>query len=71
VSDVDDTKKLETAHDVDKEGVVGLDDKDIDLNLVSNLLQSFSLQGGVSGPVSNVLRELGVKLEGESERVED
>ncbi|CAF0717405.1 unnamed protein product [Brachionus calyciflorus] len=36
------------------------DDLDIDLNLVSNALESYSSQLGLSGPVSNILKSLGL-----------
>lgn len=35
---------------------------DIDLNLVSNLLESLSSQEGLSGPASNLLQSLGLHL---------
>ena len=47
----------------DKEGVEAYQGVDIDINLVSNLLESFSLQEGMSGPASNVCRDLGIRLE--------
>ena len=37
-------------------------DVDIDLNLVSNILQSCSSHSGMSGPASNILSSLGVHL---------
>ncbi|XP_046854464.1 protein ecdysoneless homolog [Xenia sp. Carnegie-2017] len=35
---------------------------DIDLNLVQNFLESYSLQQGLSGPVSNILGSMGLSL---------
>ena len=35
---------------------------DIDLNLVQNFLESYSLQEGLPGPVSNILSSMGIKL---------
>ncbi|MBN3285446.1 ECD protein, partial [Polyodon spathula] len=35
---------------------------DLDFNLVSNLLESFSSQEGLAGPASNILQSMGVRL---------
>ncbi|XP_048363040.1 protein ecdysoneless homolog [Sphaerodactylus townsendi] len=35
---------------------------DIDLNLVTNLLESYNAQAGLAGPVSNILQSMGVHL---------
>ncbi|XP_037659865.1 protein ecdysoneless homolog isoform X3 [Choloepus didactylus] len=35
---------------------------DVDLNLVSNILESYSSQAGLAGPASNLLRSMGVQL---------
>ncbi|XP_042192819.1 protein ecdysoneless homolog isoform X1 [Callorhinchus milii] len=35
---------------------------DVDLNLVQNLLQSYSSQTGLAGPASNILQSMGVRL---------
>ncbi len=35
---------------------------DIDFNLVKNLLDSYSSQGGGAGPASNILGSLGVRV---------
>ncbi|XP_071985729.1 protein ecdysoneless homolog isoform X3 [Engystomops pustulosus] len=35
---------------------------DVDLNLVTNILESFSSQSGLAGPASNLLQSLGVHL---------
>lgn len=35
---------------------------DVDLNLVTNLLESLSCQAGLSGPASNLLQSLGLHL---------
>lgn len=38
----------------------GSDELDIDLNLVSNAIESYSSQLGLTGPVSNILKSLGL-----------
>jgi hypothetical protein len=43
-----------------KEACSAVDELDIDLNLVSNALESYSSQLGLSGPVSNILKSLGI-----------
>jgi hypothetical protein len=40
----------------------GIDEIDIDYNLAKNLLESFKSQGGVSGPVGNILSMMGIQL---------
>ncbi|XP_069741609.1 protein ecdysoneless homolog isoform X2 [Narcine bancroftii] len=35
---------------------------DVDLNLVENLLESYSSQAGLPGPVSNILQSMGLRL---------
>jgi len=35
---------------------------DIDLNLLQNVLKSYSAQNGMAGPVSNMLGSLGLQL---------
>lgn len=35
---------------------------DLDLNLVTNLLESLSCQAGLAGPASNLLQSLGIDL---------
>ena len=35
---------------------------DVDFNLVKNLLDSYTSQGGGAGPTSNILRSLGVHI---------
>lgn len=35
---------------------------DVDMNLVANLLESYSAQAGLSGPASNILHSMGVYL---------
>ncbi|XP_066180617.1 protein ecdysoneless homolog [Sylvia atricapilla] len=35
---------------------------DVDLNLVANLLQSYSAQAGLAGPTSTILQSMGVNL---------
>jgi len=35
---------------------------DVDFNLVSNLLESYSSQAGRAGPATNILHSLGLRL---------
>lgn len=35
---------------------------DVDLNLVTNILESYSSQAGLAGPASNLLQSMGVQL---------
>lgn len=35
---------------------------DVDMNLVANLLESYSAQAGLAGPTSNILQSMGVNL---------
>lgn len=35
---------------------------DVDLNLITNLLESLSCQAGLAGPASNLLQSLGIHL---------
>ena len=35
---------------------------DVDLNLVSNMLEPYSSQAGLAGPASNLLQSMGVQL---------
>ena len=63
--DIDEQLKATTLSETfkkDEEGEV-----DIDLNLVSNILESFSAESGLSGPASSVLASLGVHLPRDSE----
>lgn len=41
---------------------------DVDVNLVKNLLDSFSSQEGLPGPASNLLGLMGVKLPQDSKK---
>lgn len=41
---------------------------DLDLNLVTNLLESLSCQAGLAGPASNLLQSLGINLPANSDR---
>ncbi|KAM8858927.1 protein ecdysoneless homolog isoform 1-T2 [Spinachia spinachia] len=41
---------------------------DVDLNLVTNLLESLSCQSGLAGPASNLLQSLGIHLPANSDR---
>lgn len=40
---------------------------DLDLNLVTNLLESLSCQEGLAGPASNLLQSLGINLPANSD----
>lgn len=40
---------------------------DVDLNLVTNLLESLSCQAGLAGPASNLLQSLGINLPANSD----
>lgn len=40
---------------------------DLDLNLVTNLLESLSCQAGLAGPASNLLQSLGINLPANSD----
>lgn len=40
---------------------------DVDLNLVTNLLESLSCQAGLAGPASNLLQSLGIHLPSNSD----
>ena len=56
-----------TKHDGSSEAGANPDDDparpvDLDLNLVKNLMESYSSQAGLSGPVSNLLGSLGITL---------
>ncbi|XP_008062477.1 protein ecdysoneless homolog isoform X1 [Carlito syrichta] len=41
---------------------------DVDLNLVSNILESYSSQAGLAGPASNLLQSMGVQLPDNTDR---
>ena len=41
---------------------------DLDLNLVKNLLESYSSQHGLAGPVSNLLGTMGLTLPDDRDR---
>lgn len=56
-----------------KEDLLGEDDEEIqplniDLNLVTNLLESLSSQAGLAGPASNLLQSLGIHLPPNTDR---
>ena len=42
------------------ENTAAVDDLDIDINLVTNALESYSSQLGITGPVSNILKSMGL-----------
>lgn len=49
-----------TISDDDEDDENETKDLDIDMNLVTNALESYSSQLGLSGPVSNILKSLGL-----------
>ena len=63
--DIDEQLKATTLSESFKKDADG--DVDIDLNLVSNILESFSAESGLSGPASSVLASLGVHLPRDSD----
>ncbi|KAL5255417.1 hypothetical protein ACHWQZ_G010845 [Mnemiopsis leidyi] len=63
--DIDEQLKSTTLSESFKKDAGG--DVDIDLNLVSNILESFSAESGLSGPASSVLASLGVHLPRDSD----
>lgn len=42
---------------------------DVDMNLITNLLESYSAQSGLAGPTSNILQSMGVYLPENADRV--
>lgn len=42
---------------------------DVDMNLVTNLLESYSAQAGLAGPTSNILQSMGVYLPENTDRI--
>ncbi|KGL77356.1 Protein SGT1, partial [Tinamus guttatus] len=42
---------------------------DVDMNLVDNLLESYSAQAGLAGPASNILQSMGVHLPDNADRI--
>lgn len=42
---------------------------DVDMNLVTNLLESYSAQAGLAGPTSNILQSMGVCLAEITDRI--
>lgn len=59
-------KQMTTSNNSDEEdaGAGGsvMTPVDVDLNLVSNILESYSSQAGLAGPASNLLQSMGVQL---------
>ncbi len=47
-------------------GTEGLMPLDLDLNLIEGMMESFSAQEGLAGPVSNIMGDLGVEIPGAS-----
>ncbi len=56
------SEEATTGSGANAQGPAGLNPVDIDLNLLSSLLDSYASQAGLSGPASNVLGMLGVDL---------
>lgn len=56
--------------DEDSSGAVpAIDPSDglsVDVSIISNILKSLDAQGGASGPASNILKEFGVDVPGQS-----
>jgi hypothetical protein len=52
--------RLHTSDPYEHEDSEGNDDLELNLNLVSNAIESYSSQFGLSGPVSNILKSLGI-----------
>ncbi|XP_072347582.1 protein ecdysoneless homolog isoform X1 [Scyliorhinus torazame] len=48
--------------EADSEGNLKILPVDVDLNLVENLLESYSSQAGLAGPASNILQSMGIRL---------
>lgn len=67
-SDTATTNGPATTSDQPEEPLEELQPLDIDLNLVSNLLESLSSQEGLAGPASNLLQSLGLHLPPNSDR---
>lgn len=53
---------LQPAHEEEEEECATMTPADMDLNLVSNILESYSSQAGLAGPASNLLQSMGVQL---------
>lgn len=41
---------------------------DVDVNLVKNILESYSAQQGLPGPVTNILRSMNIQIPDNSEK---
>ena len=60
------------SQDDHREGSKGdLQPVDVDLNLVSNILDSFASQCGEPGPASNILQTMGIQLPLEADNSDD
>ncbi|CAO2590561.1 Protein ecdysoneless homolog [Lemmus lemmus] len=51
-----------SSSDEEDSGAGDCSEVDVDLNLVSNILESYSSQAGLAGPASNLLHSMGVRL---------
>ncbi|XP_041032568.1 protein ecdysoneless homolog isoform X2 [Carcharodon carcharias] len=56
------TEEAEGELETDSEGNLKILPVDVDLNLVENLLESYSSQAGLAGPASNILQSMGIRL---------
>ncbi|XP_078055505.1 protein ecdysoneless homolog isoform X2 [Mustelus asterias] len=56
------TTEAEGESESDSEGNLKILPVDVDLNLVENLLESYSSQAGLAGPASNILQSMGIRL---------
>ncbi|XP_060710057.1 protein ecdysoneless homolog [Hemiscyllium ocellatum] len=58
----------EEAEGESAEGNLNVLPVDVDLNLVENLLESYSSQAGLAGPASNILQSMGIRLPDNQDR---
>ncbi|XP_060059385.1 protein ecdysoneless homolog isoform X2 [Erinaceus europaeus] len=62
---MDPLSQMSSSNSDEEDSVAGgsvLTSVDVDLNLVSNILESYSSQAGLAGPASNLLQSMGVQL---------
>ncbi|NXA47931.1 ECD protein, partial [Nothocercus julius] len=68
VSSAKATMSQNAGHDSEAEDTE-LTPVDVDMNLVDNLLESYSAQAGLAGPASNILQSMGVHLPDNADRI--
>ncbi|NXD15182.1 ECD protein, partial [Nothocercus nigrocapillus] len=68
VSSAKATMSQNAGHDSEAEDTE-LTPLDVDMNLVDNLLESYSAQAGLAGPASNILQSMGVHLPDNADRI--